>query len=206
MKVLAILFTTVICSSPATVFAHEPAEGNIYGTFGPFVHRTLPEHHRFDSGYLTGFGLIADGDLTSHGSLEIGLFYLPQLFSIEQGDKVIVEKGERIYIATGYRQWFGSQFSVGAAFFSNYALSDAKTLRNDFGNDAPATSAQSMVKYGFDFSVQWEPWQKDRFSVVLDARYSLSVTSKPGEDENFYGLLVGIKYFIQSHTTPVSSD
>lgn len=69
-------------------------------------------------------------------------------------------------------------------------------------NAAPATSAQDTVKYGFDFSIQVEPYRVDRFSLVIDGRYSLSVTSKPGEDENFVSVLIGMKYFIQGKDQP----
>jgi hypothetical protein len=161
--------------------------------------RTLPWHHHFDSPYMGGMGVVAEGDIGPGGGIEIGLFYLQQVFSIAQENNVVVERGKRVYITMGYREWFTPKISGALAFFSNYSMSDAEVLRNDFApNASPATSAQTMTKYGFDFSVQFEPWRTKRFSAVFDGRYSWSVTSKPGEDENFYAFIIGLKYFLQA--------
>lgn len=147
---------------------------------------------------MGGVGLIAEGDTGKLGGIEIGLLYVQQLFSIAQNQQVVVERGKRMYITMGYRAWFTPRVSGALSFFSNYTMSEATTIHDDFyPGPAPATSAQTMTKYGLDFSLQFEPYRKDRFSVVIDTRYSLSVTSKPGEDENFYAFLVGIKYYVQ---------
>jgi hypothetical protein len=147
---------------------------------------------------MGGVGLIAEGDTGKLGGIEIGLIYMQQLFSIAQDQRVVVERGKRMYITMGYRAWFTPRVSGAMAFFSNYTMSEAFTIRDDFApNPAPATSAQTLTKYGVDFSLQYEPYRQDRFSVVIDTRYSLSVTSKPGEDENFYAFLVGLKYYVQ---------
>jgi hypothetical protein len=166
--------------------------------------QTMNWHHDFNAPFMGGVGLITEGDLSPHGGIEIGLIYMQQVFSIEQNGLVVVERGKRMYITMGYRHWFTPRVSGALAFFSNYSMSEADMLHSDFpSGQAPATSAESMVKYGFDWSLQWEAVRQDRFSVVLDGRYSLSVTSKPGEDENFYAVLVGLKYFLQGREAPV---
>lgn len=181
-----------------TVWAHTPREGDIRGSIGPFWYKTDRRDHSFDSSTQGGLGVVAEGDVDYHGGIEIGVFYIRQLFSIQKDSKELSEFGKRIYITTGYRHWFVPEFSAAAAFFSSYAMGDPQVVRNDFGiNAQPKSSASDVTEYGFDFSLQYEPLHKDRLSLVVDARYSLSVTPKPGEASNFFGLFVAFKYFIQ---------
>ncbi|MGZ3724013.1 MAG: hypothetical protein ACXVA9_13815 [Bdellovibrionales bacterium] len=180
-------------------FAHEPADGSIYATAGPFALKAHPRNHDFTAPVLGGFGLLAEGDLDHNGGIEISAFYLHQLFSLQQNGKVIEEVGKRIYIVSGYRLWPTKNFSGGLGFFSSYSIGSGEVVRNDYGSvPPPETSAHVITAYGFDFSLQWEPWRKERYSAIVDARYSYSVTARPGEDSNFYGVLVALKYYVQN--------
>jgi hypothetical protein len=159
--------------------------------------------HALDHPYTTmpmmGPALIVEGDVGPHGGIEISLFYLRNPFSIKQGGRVIAESVKRLYLSTGYRYWFTDKFSLAAAFFSTYTIGDPKVMRNDFGTDlAPQTSARDTTEYGADLSVQYEPFRKNRWAMVIDGRYAYSVTPKKREDSNHYGVLLALKYFVQS--------
>jgi hypothetical protein len=183
-------------------FAHEPADGSIWATLGPYALRAHPRNHSFEAPVLGGFGLIAEGDLNRNGGIEISAFYLNQLFSLQQNDRVIEEIGHRVYVVSGYRLWATRQISGELGFFSSYSIGSGRVRHNDFGSAPPETSAHVITAYGFDFSLQWEPWHKDRYAAIIDTRYSYSITSRPGEDSNFYGILVGLKYYVQNPDMP----
>lgn len=180
-------------------FAHEPAEGKIHAALGPYVLHSVPYHHNFTSPFMAGVGILAEGDIDDNGGIEIGIFYFPEYFSIYRDGMEITEKAKRIYITMGYRHWFTKQFSMAFAFFSNYSMSEAEVMNNDFGPYAPKTSAHDMTEYGFDASVQWEFWNHENFSLLVDARYSYSMTMKSGEDQNFVAGLVALKFYVQGH-------
>jgi hypothetical protein len=183
-------------------FAHEPADGSIWASLGPFALQAHPRNHGFDNPLLGGFGLIAEGDLNKNGGIEISAFYLNQEFSLEQNGKSIEEIGHRVYIVSGYRMWATPKFSGELGFFSSYSIGSGRVLHNQLGGDPPETSAHVITAYGFDLSAQWEAWHQDRYAAIVDARYSYSVTSRPGEDSNFYGILVALKYYVQNPDMP----
>ncbi len=179
-------------------WAHQAQEGDIRATAATQFYRNDVRDHDFSPPWLQSVGLIVEGDIDNHGGLEISAFYLRQFYSIQKDGLVLDETGKRMYITMGYRHWFNTRLSSAIAFFSSYTMGDPAIQRNDFGTGPrPTTSAKDVVDYGFDFSVQYEPWREGRWAAVVDARYSLSVTSKPGEAGNFYGFLVGLKYFVQ---------
>lgn len=179
--------------------AHNPEQGQVWAAFGPYLYQTQRFHEQFESPLLGGWSLIAEGDLTTHGGLELTLAYMNPIFAVEREDKKVIERVKRMYIAMGWRHWFSRDFSVSPSFFSSYVMGDAKIVRNDFGNpvDPPHTSARDPVDYGFALSTQYEALHYKNFAVLLDARYSYSVTPKPKEDSNTYGLFVAVKFFIQ---------
>jgi hypothetical protein len=193
-----LLYALFIVCIPAR--AHRPEDGKVYAAFGPYEYQTQRFEEQFKSPVFGGWGLIAEGDLNKHGGVELTLIYMNPIFAIEREDKKVIERVKRMYIAMGWRHWFSRDFSVSPSFFSSYVMGDAHIVRNDFVGVAspPHTSARDGVDYGFAISAQVETLRFDNFAVILDGRYSYSVTPKPGEDMNQYGLFVGFKYFIQS--------
>ena len=187
----------VFLSLGLRAWAHEPAEGKIHAAVGPYVLHSVPYHHNFTSPFLAGLGILAEGDVDDNGGIEIGIFYFPEYFSIYRDGREITEKAHRVYITMGYRHWFTKQFSAAFAFFSNYATSEAEKINNDFGNAPPLTSAHDMTEYGFDASLQWEFWNHEKFSLIVDTRYSYSMTMKSGEDQNFVAVFAALKYYVQ---------
>ncbi|NJL26137.1 MAG: hypothetical protein HC902_13880 [Calothrix sp. SM1_5_4] len=189
------------------VGAHTPADGDIRVSVGQAVSKTHEWHHHFDSPLTGGFAFLAEADLDRHGGLEIAAFFVPQIFSVEQGGRVITQSAKRVHITTGYRFWFDPRYSISLGFFSSYAMGDPQDVQNEFASSPPNTSARDMTDYGFDLSMQVEPYQNGRYSLILDGRYSYSVTPKAGEDMNQFTLFAGIKYFVQGRgeaSTPAS--
>lgn len=178
--------------------AHTPKDGDIYASLGTFVHQTHAFHHDFYTPTSAGFGIIGEGDLDSNGGLEVALIYMNSYFTVLEGERRLVQRGQRMHITLGYRHWFQQYLSAGLGFFSSYSMGDPETIRNDFGLEKPNTSAGDTTEYGFDTSFQVEPWSVGRFAIVADFRYSWSVTAKENEDSNFYGLFLALKYFVQS--------
>ena len=59
------------------------------------------------------------------------------------------------------------------------------------------TSAKDTVEYGFDLSLQKELFKQPAYVVVIDARYSMSVTNKGNENSDQFGILLGFRYTVQ---------
>jgi hypothetical protein len=180
--------------------SYTPKDGNISAILGPFFHRTAYEGtgDRPNSPILGGVGLIAMGDLNDYGSLELGFFHKNKVFFRDQDGDFLAEQSQIIHISMGYRYWQNPYLSWGIAFFSAYPMDQPKTV---YSSIAPGheldTSASDTVRYGFDFSIQGELWSHDRLAVVLDGRYSLPTSHKSNEHSMSYGVLFGLRYFIQ---------
>ncbi len=179
--------------------AHIPVDGDIRASFGALTYMTHALDHSFVNGPLVAPGLVAEGDVNSYGGVEISLFYLRNSFSVQKRGMILVERVKRIYISTGYRHWFNRQFSTAAAFSTSSTIGDPTVISSEYTNqDQPETSARDTTEYGVDLSVAMEPWQQDRYALVIDGRYSYSFTPRRDENSNHFGIFVAIKYFIQS--------
>lgn len=180
--------------------AYTPSEGKVTALGGPLLFKTnydadTPGLH---SPMLGGIGLIAEGDLDDHGGLEISMFYMRKQYFRQMDGKYVAERAKALYVTMGYRRWFSSRFSGAIALFSSYSMGDPRVIYSDFTPAAtPNTSARDTTEYGFDFSLQWEILNFNKYAVVLDTRYSLSVTEKDHEDSDHYGALLGLRYQIQ---------
>jgi hypothetical protein len=196
--VLIIIFSFSIAAEYAKAYA--PKEGSVNATLGPFIYKT-----RFDgsgtavrSPLFGDLGLIVNGDISDKGALEIAMFHMHKLFIREANENYLAEETELIHITMGYRRWLNEYFSLSWAFFSSYAIGDPRTVHSDFGLvNGIDTSARDSTEYGIDFSLQTEIWHRDRNSVILDTRYSRSVTAKPNESADHYGVMLGFRYFVQ---------
>lgn len=180
-------------------WAHEPKEGKVLITVAPYFYQT---HNAINSGLSTpplmGFGIIGEGDIDHHGGLEIALNYLQKIYSRRVGDLYNIEKTKRVHITMGYRHWFNPKFSSALGFFSAYSIGEGAVVHTDFPYESrPDSSANDVAEYGFDLSLLYEPWSKGPLAMIVDARYSYSVTNKVYEDGNHYGALVGFKYTVQ---------
>lgn len=205
MKVFSGIFITFICFlsicfTSVKSSAYTPKEGNVTAIFGPFFHRTniQPLQPHTDSPRQAGYGLIANGDANDRESLEIAMFFIPKIFMQSRDGKFVAEETQLLHITMGYKRWLSEIWAVSLALFSSYSMGEVNVVSNDFApGDQPLTSARDTTEYGLDLAFQYEIWQKDRFGIVADARYSRSLTPKAGEAADHYGVLVGLRYFIQ---------
>ncbi len=200
MKNCNFLIFFVFLTLSSRVFAYTPESGNVTATLGPFAYKT--DFRGSDTGvtspYLGGLGLLVTGDVNSKGSLEIAMFDLHKIYIRQQAGQFISEAKEIVHITMGYRWWLNPYLSTSLTFFSSYSLGDPVIVHSDFpvGGEID-TSARNTTLYGFDFAVQSELWSQDKFAVIADARYSLSITKKPNENSDHYGIFLGLRYLIQ---------
>lgn len=199
MTNVKVLFLLFFCLS-LKVFAYEPKEGNVTATVGPFVSRT--DYPGSDSGakapWFGDVGLIVQGDLNQYGALEIAIFHMQKAYFRKDSASVVAEKTELMHVTMGYRYFISPLWSASLTFSSSYPMGEPRIIHDDFAPAIPInTSASDAVDYGFDFSIATELWNNDRFSVVSDIRYSLSITDKEDETGSHYGIMLGLKYLIQ---------
>lgn len=193
---------TLFCTGiPA--WAHEPVDGSIFATGAAFTYLT---DTRGENPVFTAPALVAEADLSSSGGVEIVMAYLRNSFTVRRDSGELTESMKRMYISTGYRYWYNKYWSVAFGFASSYSMGDRKVIRDDFKANRPDSSASDVTEYGFDFSVQYEAWARERFAIVIDGRYALSVTAKDREDSNHMGVMVGIKYFVQARDKAPDMD
>lgn len=195
VKYFSVVF--LVCSS---VSAYTPSEGNVTATLGTFGYKTNFSGSATGaaSRNLAGLGLIALGDINNIGSLEIAMFDLHKVYFREEAGKYIAEEKEVIHITMGYRYWINPYFSSSLSFYSSYSLGEVRLVHSDFAPGTEIdTSARDTTEYGFDFAFQGDIWSSEKWAVIGEARYSLSVTSKKSEQSDHYGVMLGVRYQIQ---------
>lgn len=178
-------------------WGHQPQKGKVMGTIGSTLMQTdtRESYPGASHPWLGGFGIIAEGDVDNNGGIEIGMFYMPKLFYSSTQGESLVEKIKTVYITMGYRHWFTKKFSAAGAFFSSYTIGDQTVVhKSAAATNSLTTSAEDITEYGFDFSLQWEVWSDGFLSIILDGRYSQSVTAKTYESANHYLGFFGLKY------------
>ena len=180
-------------------YAHQPQEGKVLGTIGPFFSQTHAIHSQdvTNSPPSLGFGVLGEGDLSSMGGIEIGLFYSFKTYERVFGASHLVERVHKVEVPVGYRHWLLDNLSAGIAFSSSFSVGDPQVVYADASLGSESTLARDLTEYGINFSVQWEFWTNNLISLILDGRYSFSLSAKTSEDANQYGLMLGMKYLIQ---------
>jgi hypothetical protein len=197
---LSFIVSAILLSVTCKTYAYIASEGNISTYFGPFIHKTnfTGSNSGAKSLEKIGAGLVLLGDLNDHASLEIGFFLLDKTYFRDVNLSFVAEETKLAHISMGYRRWFNSIFSGSLTFFSAYSMGDSKYLHSDFAVGSEIdTSARDTTEYGFDIALQAEVFKQPSWSVVVDTRYSLSVTGKKGENADHYGVLVGLLYRLQ---------
>lgn len=197
---LIIHFSLIIFLLINQALAYTPQEGNVTATLGTLAYKTnfAGSETGARSPNLAGLGLIVLGDINSFGSLEIAMFDLHKIYFREELGKYVAVEKEVIHITMGYRFWINPYFSTSVSFYSSYSLGDPRIVHSDFLPDTEIdTSANDTTEYGFDFAIQGDLWTREKWAVVSEGRYSLSVTSKKNENADHYGILLGLRYLIQ---------
>lgn len=179
-------------------WSYSPHAGNVTAALGPYIHKTNDQHFGLNSPTDTGVGLIANGDTNSTGALEVALFKYNMTYFRERSGLKISESTDLLEIAMGYRYWALPWLSGSLSFYSTYSMGGVSVRQSQFppGQELE-TSAHATTMYGFDFDLQQEIWNHEKFSVVADERYGLSITSRSGEKADQYGVFVGLRYLIQ---------
>lgn len=207
--ILCAVFTILFYSSRSIAYA--PTEGNISSYFGPYLYKTNFSGTKSGvySPELVGLGMIVNGDINDKGSLEIGIFQMNKVYIRDEFSKFIAEQAALTHITMGYRRWLDEYFSLSLSFYSAYSMGEPKIIYSDFpvGSEID-TSAQDTTEYGFDMAAQFELYNQPNYAIVLDARYSTSVTPKKNENADHFGLLLGFRYLYQKKvkTTPHSEE
>lgn len=205
-KSLLLFILSLVPSGPALSYVAQ--EGNISGLFA--VTGSLTDAPGFESDARPvprgGLGLIALGDINEKGSLEIAMFHLNKSFYREDQGIQLAEEAQNMHITMGYRRWWTPRVSGSLAVSSAYSMGTPRRtfvkgrLPEDF-----ATSARKVVAYGAEFSIQSELWSKGTSAVVLDTRYSLSMSAEPGERSSHFLAALGFRYLIQDRVPPPES-
>ncbi len=189
-------------------WAYVPEEGNITANLGPYFFKTNFKEAKTKAGdpLMPGIGLIVNGDINDHGSLEIAMFHLNKRILKTKGAFSISEVSQVIHITMGYKWWLKSYLSTSLALYSAYPMGNRRVLYNNFPTGSElSTSNKYSTEYGFDLALQAEAWKGDKFDVVTEARYSIAATSRKHEQADHYGVFVGLRYLIQEKN-PEKSD
>ncbi len=194
----------IIFTLGTAAYAHVPEVGKIFATFGPFVHQVSSSYVQdsLSSPLAVDFGLLGEGDFNNKDGIEVGIFYGTKTYQRAYANTHLTERINKLSVPLGYRHWFSPAFSTAIAFDANYTMGEAQVIFNNAPKGSEPTTARSITEYGFDFSVQWEPWTQNRFAMLIDARYFYSVSAKSNEDANQATILVGLKYLIQEKSDP----
>lgn len=194
---------------PLETLAYVPLEGNVTANLGIYFNRT--NFGETPSGIkapgLRGFGIIANGDVNDKGALEIGLFHLDKVYFREYETKYFAEKTQVIHITMGYRRYISELFSASLGLSSGYTMGEQTAYYTEFPKGLePNTSARDVTEYGLEMAMQMELWTRERFGIVLDARYSYSLTSKEDERADHYGALLMLRYLVQTKDEEAALD
>lgn len=200
MKFLSLFALVILLFSAKITFAYTPVGGNLTAILGAYIYKNNfnGSSTGANSPTMGSVTLIANGDIDDKSSLEIGLFFLNQFFFRELNNNFISENIRTAHVSVGYRRWWNEAFSTALAFYTSTPMGDPRIIHNDFAPSTDfGTSARDDIEYGFDGSVQAEVWRNNKIGVVIDARYSISVTNREHEHGDTYGALIGIKYLVQ---------
>lgn len=184
---------------PVLLFAYAPKEGNIFAAYGPTLMKTYSNNdsHQPTSGWRGDFALFVQGDISSKGSLEISMYHFNKAFFREQEANFAAEEVEMMHIGLGYRYWIKPIISLGLAFASSYAISEAKIISKIPDGNATDTSARDVSENAIDFSIQYLFLENESHSFFLDARYSRDITARVGERADHYVYTLAFRHFIQ---------
>jgi hypothetical protein len=194
------LFFLIACLSSTEIFAYTPQEGNITATLGPFFYKAdfRSKGTDINAPVKGDLGILTNGDFNQEGALEVGIFRIRKNYYREESFRYFAEESALVHVTMGYRRYFSPLWSGSIAFFSSYTMGYRSTFYSDFPTgQEPTTSASDITEYGFDFALQREVWTQDTFSVVIDGRYSYSLTPKLNEQSNHFGLMIGLRFPVQ---------
>lgn len=202
--ILFILSFTLMLALTSRAYAYIPLRGNVHATLGPYIFQTnYNGDEAMTSPNTNGVAVMLLGDVNEHGSLEIATIHMNKMYFRKDNGRLIVEKVPTIHVSMGYRHWYNRKLSASLALFTSYPLEEADVIHNEFpaGQQIP-TTARENSETGLDLGMEAELWSEGRYAVFMGGRYSWSLTKKSDESADQYGVLLGVRYFIQAKDAP----
>ncbi|WP_413943203.1 hypothetical protein [Bdellovibrio sp. HCB-162] len=202
--ILAILSFILFFPFAKSAQAYSPQRGNVHTILAPYIFKTNYDGEGARTSYDSG-GLywVILGDVNDRGSFEITTIFMNKIFYRRDSGYTVAEKSQVVHVSAGYRRWFKPWLSGSMSLYTSYPLGDAEKIFNTFpqGN-AVATYAEENAETGLDFGLQTELWNRGRYALVAEGRYSWALTKKHDEFSDQYGIAIGIRYFFQGQDTP----
>lgn len=184
--------------------AYIPVRGNVHAVLGSYFFQTNygGEQH-MTAPNRDGIAVLVWGDVSDHGSLEMSMFHMSKTYYRRDREMLIIEKVPTVHVSIGYRYWWKPDVSLSLGLFTSYPLEDTEKI---FSNFPPAeeitTTARENSQTGLDMAVDKEVWADGRYAVTLGARYSWALTKLHDEFSDQYGVMLGLRYFIQGRDRP----
>lgn len=202
--IFLIISFTLLLSLTSRAYAYIPLRGNVYASLGPYIFQTnYVGDEAMTSPNTNGLALIILGDVNDHGSLEISTIHMNKMYFRKYNERLLVEKVPTIHVSMGYRRWYSQKFSVSLALFTSYPFEDAEVIHNEFpAGQEITTTARENSETGLELGIEADLWSEGRFAVFTGGRYSWSLTKMPDEFADQYGVLLGVRYFIQGKEAP----
>ncbi|MEK2688393.1 hypothetical protein [Bdellovibrio sp. GT3] len=200
-RTLSLLSLSILLVCAEFAFAYVPQRGNVMMYLGPYTYKTEYNGTLSDLKQDTGgVSLIASGDVSDHGALEMAAIYMHKYyFRDESNGRSLVQRTQTMHITVAYRRYWAPSFATSLGIYTNYPMGNINTVHNDFADSENIkTSASKPSETGIDLALQGELWQSGLWAVMAEARYSYALTYEPNEYSNQYGLFLGVRYFIQS--------
>lgn len=178
-----------------------PQRGNINATVGPYVYQTNYSGIRSENNdILTGASLVANGDVSDHGSLEMAAIFMNKSYFRDIDGRNLSERTQVLHMTIAYRRYWAPSFSTSLGVYTNYPMGETTVLHTDFTDaEKVETSARTTSESGVDLAFQGELWSSGRYALMAELRYSYAIIRMSREFSDQYGGTIGIRYFIQSH-------
>ena len=181
--------------------AYEPSEGNLNAGLGYFISQNQLRGSEYNKTNPTfgGIALIIEGDLNSKSNLELNLQYFQKNYVRKTITDYVSEKTEVLNVNMGYRYWLFKPISAGLGLSSLYSIGEPTVIYGkSVSNMQLDTSASSIVKYGLEFSLQFEIYNSQSYTLLIDNRYNYSLSNKDGESADHMTNMLIYKKLIQS--------
>ncbi|WP_413293556.1 hypothetical protein ACLSU7_00470 [Bdellovibrio sp. HCB185ZH] len=200
-RTLSILSLSIFILCADFAEAYVPQRGNVMASVGPYFSRTVYDGKYEDlNETMPGIALIASGDVSDHGALEMAAVYFHKYyFRDEAAGRSVVERTQAMQVTIAYRRYWAPSFSTSLGIYTTYPMGFVKTVHTDFTpQEDIKTSAWSSSESGANLALQGEIWNSGLWAVTADARYTYAVSKMPNEFSDQYAFMIGVRYFIQS--------
>lgn len=199
-RTLSILSLSIFVLCADFAEAYVPQRGNVMAYLGSYTYRTLYDGDLNDiNETMPGISLIASGDVSDHGALEMAAIYFNKYYFREESGRSLAERTQAIHISIAYRRYWAPSFATSLGVYTSYPMGGVKTIHTDFAQaEGIQTSAWASSESGLDLALQGEVWQSGLWAVMAEARYSYALTKQPNEYSDQVGFFLGVRYFIQS--------